>query len=167
MALDGQSGYNKMVMASVEADSKKKIDTLKASFNSTSNQVESLIHTYNSLSTNYNYTKELYEKLYKENEKNSKALKKIRGDIITSDRKTYYEQQSIDGLLTVYSWLRFAYIILLILFIVVVILKVRGWIVKILILLFFIFYPIFIEPLTLYIVKCLQFIINLILPKNV
>jgi hypothetical protein len=166
-ALEGQAGYNKMVLDKVTEDAKKVTTSLKTKFDATSKEVENLISVYNTLKSNFNNVNDLSQEYKLENAKMAKTLKKIRGDIITNDRKTYYEQQSIDGLSWWYNWFRIIYIVLVIGFIIVLLFKSYWWLYKIFIILVVLFYPVYIAPLVIYILKCIQNLGALILPKDV
>ena len=128
--------------------------------------VTELINTYGSLLTNYNYMNDLSIEYAAENIKMAKSLKKLRGDIITNDRKTYYEQQHIDKLASWYYYLKISYIVLAVIFILLVIFKQPGIIMKLLLIVYFVFYPIFITPMIFYIIEWFKKMYNL-LPKNV
>jgi hypothetical protein len=166
-ALEGQAGYNKMVLDKVTEDAKKVTTSFKTKFDATSKEVENLIGVYNTLKSNFNNVNDLSQEYEVENSKIAKTLKKIRGDIITNDRKTYYEQQSIDGLSWWYNWFRIIYIVLIIGFIIVLLFKSYWWLYKILIILVLLFYPVYIAPLVVYIFKWIQNLGMLILPKDV
>lgn len=166
-ALEGQAGYNKLVLDKVTADAKKVTTTLKTEFDSSSKEVDNLIGIYSTLKSNYNNVNNLSLEYENNNIKMGKILKKIRGDIITNDRKTYYEQQSIDGLTWWYNWFRIIYIVLVIGFIILLLFKSQWWLYKILIILVVIFYPVYISPIIMYILKCVQSIGSIILPKDV
>ena len=166
-ALEGQAGYNKIVLDKVTADAKKVTTSLKTEFEKSSKEVENLIGVYNTLKSNYNNVNNLSVEYAENNIEMAKILKKIRGDIITNDRKTYYEQQSVDGLSWWYNWFRIIYIVLVIGFIIVLLFKSQWWLYKVLIIVLVIFYPIYIAPLVMYILKCAQSVGSLILPKDV
>jgi len=166
-ALEGQAGYNKIVLEKVTEDAKKVTTSLKIKFDSSVKEIQKLVSVYNTLRSNYSNLYNLSGEYAEENMKMAKTLKKIRGDIITNDRKTYYEQQSIDGLLWWYSWFRIVYIVLVIGFIITLLFKSYWWLYKIIIILFFIFYPLYVAPLIVYILKCIKFGGSIILPKDV
>jgi hypothetical protein len=166
-ALEGQAAYNKMVLDKVTEDAKKVTSSLKTKFDTSSIEVGNLIGVYNTLKSNFDNVNDLSQEYAQENAKMAKTLKKIRGDIITNDRKTYYEQQSIDGLSWWYNWFRIIYIVLVIGFIILLLFKSHWWFYKILIILVVLFYPVYIAPLVVYILKCIQNLGTLILPKDV
>ena len=110
--------------------------------------------------------KELSITYAEENIHMANTLKKIRGDIVTNDRKTYYEQQHLTNLLKWYNIIRLIYIVILIAFVINIIMKMNGIIIKIAVILFFTFYPIFSTPLINYLIDKIKSLISL-LPKNV
>ena len=166
IAKDGTAAYNQMVLDTVTRNAAKVVNSLQENFDKEVEIVTELIDTYGSLLTNYNYMNDLSIEYAAENIKMAKSLKKIRGDIITNDRKTYYEQQHIDKLASWYYYLKISYIVLAAIFILLVIFKQPGIIMKLLLIVYFIFYPIFITPMIFYIIEWFKKIYHL-LPKNV
>lgn len=167
LALDGQAKYNQMVLDTATKDATTVVTSLQQKFDDTAKTTTNYIDIYDSLVTNHNYMNELSESYAEENHKMARILKKIRSDIITNDRKSYYEQQYIDGLESWYYWYRIIYIILIIIFIGLVIFKsTSNWIIKILLILFFIFYPLFITSVFVYFLKLVKYLIGFF-PKNV
>ena len=166
IAKDGTAAHNQMVLDTVTRNATKIVHSLQEKFDKEVVIVTELINTYGSLLTNYNYMNDLSIEYAAENIKMAKSLKKLRGDIITNDRKTYYEQQHIDKLASWYYYLKISYIVLAVIFILLVIFKQPGIIMKLLLIVYFIFYPIFITPMIFYIIEWLKKMYNL-LPKNV
>jgi hypothetical protein len=166
IARDGTAAHNQMVLDTVTRNAAKVVHSLQEKFDKEVAIVTELIDTYGSLLTNYHYMNDLSIEYAAENIKMAKSLKKIRGDIITNDRKTYYEQQHIDKLASWYYYLKISYIVLAAIFILLVIFKQPGIIMKLLLIVYFIFYPIFITPMIFYIIEWLKKMYNL-LPKNV
>uniref|UniRef100_A0A6C0BCD3 Uncharacterized protein n=1 Tax=viral metagenome TaxID=1070528 RepID=A0A6C0BCD3_9ZZZZ len=167
LALKGQSEYNKMILDDATKDADKLIKSLQEKFDEAGINTERQININDSLETNYHHMNDLYLQYSEENEKMDRTLKKVRDDIVTNDRKTYYEQQYIDSLESRYYWYRLLYIFLLLIIIGVVLFKYSGsWIKKLLIIICFILYPIFIVPIVIYLMKCIQYILGFF-PKNV
>jgi len=161
LALDGQAKYNQMVLDNATKDATTVITSLQEKFDDTAKTTTNYIDIYESLVTNHNYMNELSDSYAEENHKMARILKKIRGDIITNDRKSYYEQQYIDGLENWYYWYRIIYILLIIIFIGLVIFKSTStWIIKILLILFFVFYPLFITSVFVYFLKMFKYLIG-------
>ena len=167
LALKGQSEYNKMVLDDATKDADKLIKSLQEKFDESVINTERQINVNDSLATNYHHMNDLYLQYSRENEKMDRTLKKVRDDIVTNDRKTYYEQQYIDSLESRYYWYRLLYIFLVFIVIGIVLFKYSGsWIKKLLIIICFILYPIFIVPIVIYLMKCIQYILGFF-PKNV
>ena len=77
-----------------------------------------LYNTYSGLLINFNHVVELYVKLVKENNILGLEVKDKSEDVLTNDRKTYYEDQSINNLRFYYKIFLFLYIVVLIVFII-------------------------------------------------
>lgn len=70
------------------------VNNFKQEINSTTESLD----TYNSLSINFRHMIDLYLKYKRENMKLERELKEKTSDIITNDRKTYYEDQGTNTL---------------------------------------------------------------------
>jgi hypothetical protein len=156
----GPTDYNKMVLDKVTADANNVTSKLQSKFDANAQEVDNVITTYDTLKSNSDYIKQIIGEYSDENIKMAKELRRIRGDIITNDRKTYYEQQYVENLAWWYGWFRIVYIVLLIFFIIAVIFKVQGWIKKLLLIIIFIFYPMFISPVVSYLYNGAQHIMD-------
>jgi hypothetical protein len=74
------------------------------------------LNDYDNLNANYSNIEELHEKYREENGELFIDLKKTSSDVITNNRKTYYEDQSIETLKNIYYVLLVIYIIGIIVF---------------------------------------------------
>jgi hypothetical protein len=112
--VDGQSGYNEMI----ENELNKKADLFGEKFKENylleKEKIESQLQTYDGILINFRNIIELHEKYKKENIKLFKQLKNETNDILTNERKTYYEDQQNDYLDTYYNVLFVIYCIVLI-----------------------------------------------------
>ena len=111
---------------------------------------------------------DLYKKLKRENIILKKNIKTETSDALTSDRKTVYEEQGIEGLNFYYYILLFIYIILLIVFLIAMVtfpstVELKK---KINIFIGICLLP-FISPLILSLIISMAYSIYDILPKNV
>ena len=71
------------------------------------------------LTDTINYTKELYSVYLEKNQATQKNIKSHHADVLTNDRKTYYENQEIDNLkLYYYYFFMTIYVICIICFVV-------------------------------------------------
>ena len=145
-------------------------DQFSETFDEDSAKIETQIDTYNGVFLNFKNVFELYEKYKKENAKLFNQLKNETNDVLTNERKTYYEDQQIDNLKSFYFYiLLVVYIICVVCFGVFTLKYTTNWssfIQKIIILVFLIILP-FISTFVLG--KLINFIYEVynLLPKNV
>jgi hypothetical protein len=105
--VDGQSGYNEMI----ENELNKKADLFgekfKENYRLEKEKIESQLQTYDGILINFRNIVELHQKYKKENVKLFKQLKNETNDILTNERKTYYEDQQNDYLDIYYYYFLF------------------------------------------------------------
>ena len=70
----------------------------RATFNADATKIQTQIEKYNSLFLNYENIVDLYKKYKRENEELFIELKDDTNDILTNDRKTYYQDQEVNSL---------------------------------------------------------------------
>ena len=117
--LDGQNGYNKMMEEEYSTQSNKKATEFKHNYNKQINKIKSLLGTYRGILINFRNIVDLYTQYKEENLHLFKSLKTRTNDVLTNERKTYYEDQKIDGLKGYYYYILLGiYIIFLIGFII-------------------------------------------------
>jgi hypothetical protein len=115
----GQSGYNDLLDNQLQEKAQQIADQFTEHFETDSNAIKTQIDTYNGLLLNFKNVAELYLKYKKENVQLIKDLKDETNDVLTNERKTYYEDQKIDGLKSFYYYILLGiYIICLIGFII-------------------------------------------------
>jgi hypothetical protein len=86
-------------------------------FDNTATQVNTKIDTYNGLFINLENVYDLYSKYEKRNKQLLLDLKDETNDVLTNERKTYYEDQGIDSLkFYYYYFLLTIYIVCVIMF---------------------------------------------------
>jgi|688.fasta_scaffold546241_2 hypothetical protein len=95
---EGTPAYDEVIDNRLNEEAEKITDVFIENFNNSSQNISSQIETYNSLILNYKNVLELYLKYKVENIELAKQLKDETNDILTNDRKTYYEDQQIDSL---------------------------------------------------------------------
>ncbi len=114
----GESGYVDKIKTALEEEA----TTISNQFNShLDNKIQDskiLISTYDGLLLNYIHIIELYTKYKKENAMLEYKLKNTTSDILTNDRKSYYEEQGIDTLKFWYKIIFVLYAILVLAFII-------------------------------------------------
>jgi enamine deaminase RidA (YjgF/YER057c/UK114 family) len=96
--VSGQSGYDEMM--EVEYTEKAELITknFKESYSDEIAKIKSQLDTYNSLLVNSRNVADLYTQYKKENIQLFEQLKNETNDVLTNERKTYYEDQEIDTL---------------------------------------------------------------------
>ncbi len=125
------------------------------------------VNTYDGLLINLNNIYEYYERYLKENIELENKLKTMKSDIVTNDRKTYYEEQGIESLKQYYVLIFIFYIVVIVSFIICCFaiptdLSIK---IKIFILILLIIYPFISSWLLTQIIHLYHKIIEL-LPKN-
>ena len=116
---EGPSGYNDLLDNQLQEKAQGIADTFTEYFDSDSKEVTTQIDTYEGLLLNFKNVAELYLKYKTENVQLIKDLKDETNDVLTNERKTYYEDQKIDGLKSFYYYILLGiYIICLIGFII-------------------------------------------------
>ena len=139
----GESVYNDLQDKELYDKATLITDTFKTNFDDESAKIQTQINSYESLYVNYDNVQELYLKYEKENADLFKELKKTSNDVLTNERKTYYEDQGISSLNTYYSILISIYIFVLVVFLLSIFLVKTNisFMVRIFILFLMIIYP--------------------------
>lgn len=166
---DGESAYNDLLDNQLNEKAQLIGDKFAENFNKDSIRIETQIDTYDGLLLNYKNIVELYLKYKKENSELTKDIKNTTSDVLTNERKTFYENQKIDVLKGFYFYILLGvYIILLIYFIFITLGRPFpiSWISKIVSIIGFIVLP-FLSTLILSIIIYLFYSAYELLPKNV
>ena len=116
----GSAGYDDYRETELREKANLITSAFESGFEDDIRRVTSEIETYDGLLINFRNVFDLYVKYKRENEELEKEIKQTRSDILTNDRKTYYEEQGIDNLKFYYSIFRIVYIVSVILFAVLV-----------------------------------------------
>jgi len=110
----GDTAYNEYQENELQQKAKLIVTTFKTNFSDGIEKSKENYNTYSGLLLNFAHIVELYKKLVKENTILSLQLKNKTSDVLTNDRKTYYEDQSIDNLSFYHTIIMVIYIIFLI-----------------------------------------------------
>jgi hypothetical protein len=117
----GEPGYTDYL----EKQLTSKGDTIASTFNqnfiNNSDIIKNNINTFKSLFINVSNVRDLYNKYKNENDKLEDDLINQSHDILTNDRKTYYEDQGINNLNTYYYFLIVIYFIIVTIFLLAII----------------------------------------------
>lgn len=113
--VDGENGYNQMLEEEESSKADKISEKLTEEIDKITNNINSSLQTYDGLLINFRNVFDLFRQYKKENIFLEKKFKEQSNDVLTNNRKTYYEDQNITSLNSIY------YYILLIIYIIVVI----------------------------------------------
>lgn len=112
----GESGYNKFLDKQLEEKADTVAKNYQTKFNDDVEIIKQKNKIYDGLVINYNNLIDLYKKYKIENDKMIYVLKNKSSDILTNDRKTYYEDQGITTLKTYYFMFLCFYIFIVVVF---------------------------------------------------
>jgi len=164
----GGAAYDKLIFERLKIEAEKKANKTNVSFNKNITLATESNDTLGSLTKNYFHVLELYETYVEENAILGERIRSYGADLVTNDRKTFYEVQNYDILSSWFKIWRWIYFILLIVFTLGIFLTKSSYsyFAKISLLILFIIYPYTINYVVLYL---LQMFVNIqsLLPKNV
>ena len=144
------------------------VDQFKEVADEKSGEITTQISSYNSLLINYSNIVDLYKTYLEENLELTKQLMDNSNDVVTNERKTYYEDQGSDNLSFIYFYILIPiYIIVVICFAVLSLAypSQTNIKVKIVMILFFIILPFISSKILSFVISIIYYIYNL-LPKN-
>jgi hypothetical protein len=164
----GAAAYNTMLNKKLEETANKKSNDILASFNKNVKAATELNDTLSSLTSNYEHISELYKNYVEENDGLKNKIRSHGTDLVTSDRKTYYEVQNYDILKSWYTIWRWLYFILLVVFAIGMFLSKSTYsnVAKLSLFAAFALYPYFINYIVFYLLRGMVRLHSL-LPKNV
>lgn len=165
----GTSAYNDLLDNQLQENAQQISDKFIDYFKADSQEIETQIETYHGLLLNFKNVAELYLKYKTENIQLVKNLKEQTNDVLTNERKTYYQDQKIHGLKEFYYYILLViYIICLIGFIVFSIIypSQTNWKVKLATFIGFILLP-FLSTFILGNIINIIYKLYYMLPKNV
>lgn len=101
----GSSGYSQFQTNKYSENSTKVVNAFKTNFENQVQQIQNKITTYSGLLKNYNNVYELYARHADENKELKNGLNNSHSEVNTNDRKTYYENQEIERLDSIYKYI--------------------------------------------------------------
>jgi hypothetical protein len=164
----GETGYNNML----EQELKKKADGIATNmtnlFNKQIQEARTLNSYLNNDIINSKNTIELYKTYLLKNKKTETEIKNSHGDILTNDRKSYYEIQENDNLKGWYNIFITSYFIIALVYFgrFILLNNNLSYIIKIIIVILLIIFPYIIDPITVFIFSLISKLVS-ILPKDV
>ncbi len=166
---EGESAWNELYEQQLQEEAQKKADEFKEKQEEIKTNIQRQLDSYGGVLLNYKNIADLYLKYKEENVQLVKELKQTSNDVLTNERKTYYQDQQSDVLKFYYY-----YIILLIYIICVVFFGVisfiypsqTNWKIRVAIFILFVCLP-FIATRLLGLFIYIVYEIYYMLPKNV
>jgi len=113
---EGEPAYNEYMLNQLENKAKVIADKFKTEFSNKYKITESDINGYAGILINLTNLYDLSQKYKSENKELEKKLKSMSSDTITNDRKTYYEDQGVNIVLSWYTVILIIYAIGVIIF---------------------------------------------------
>jgi hypothetical protein len=165
---EGRPYYDNMKEDELKIKADKISEMLEENFNSEVSSANTMNIYLNTALINSENTKELLKEYLEKNQILKLKLRERHGDILTNDRKTYYETEALDTLNSWYRLFWYIYYIVVLILILAFIFSPNEFtlIKKIIIIVLFIFYPYYITYINNWIYSIYLWIIGTI-PKNV
>ena len=166
---NGESYYNDMLEEELKQKAEIIGDNITEKFNEEVNNAKIMNTYYNSDCINSSHTEELHDEYVKKVKHLEKEIKVSYGDILTNDRKTYYETEALDGLKNWYTFFWYCYYLIAFIFILLTFFSPNDMsiIKKIVFTIFIIIYPYLTYPVLHYIYNSSMRIYYILFPKNV
>lgn len=165
----GESAYNDFLENKLHKKAEIITDKYKENFDKESSKIKSQILSYLSLILNFKNVFDLFKQYKKENMILFEELKDETNDVLTNERKTYYEDQNISRLDFIYYYIFISiYVIFVLCFGAFSLIYPTSisWKIKLLLFIIFIFLP-FISSWILAIIIIFAYKIYNFIPKNV
>ena len=165
----GESGYSDYMTTRYSVQASQIGDKITTSFEKTVTESTKLSDLYETVYTNYDYLEDLYNNYTTVNTALKTDINNATGDVVTSDRKTYYESQNYNYLKNWYTVYKFVYIVIIIIFIIFLFVRKSeySFVSRVFILILFILYPIYITQSVFWIWNNVILRIWELLPSNI
>jgi len=167
--VDGESGYNEMIEEELNKQADLFVTIFKENYELEKSKINSQLETYNGLLINFKNIVDLYKNYKTENIKLFEELKEGTNDILTNERKTYYEDQNNDYLnIYYYYFFLIVYYIIVICFCVFSLIypSTTNWKIRVFLGLIFVMLPLISTWILGKIIQLIYWLFDL-LPKNV
>jgi hypothetical protein len=165
---EGRPYYDNMQEAELKEKAEKIGELLTENFLEEVSSAKTMNAYYNTALINSGYTSQLFDELIKKNEELEKDLKNQHGDILTNDRKTYYETGALDSLKSWYKlwWYLYYILVLVVLLSMLFVQSKYSFLIKSILFVLLLFYPYYINYIMQMIHSLYTNVYNSI-PKNV
>jgi hypothetical protein len=164
----GVSGYDNVIESDLTNKAEKIAELMQFEFDENVKKAETLTDNYETLDSQHEYMKDLKKKYIEENAKLALEIKDIFTDIVTNDRKTYYQDQNMTREYGWYNLYSVIYIFFMFVFLICIFLadSIYSFKIKIGVFILLAIYPWIIIPILIKILGLFQHIVRL-LPKNI
>jgi hypothetical protein len=112
----GQNAYNEYLDNELQNQAVKITKNFESNFNNSVSILDTNIANYSRLLINFNNIVDLYKKYKSENAVMKQKLKTLSSDLITNDRKSFYEDEAIERIKMYYYFLLLIYIFIVVVF---------------------------------------------------
>jgi hypothetical protein len=165
---EGENYYNNMLEDELKKKAEQLSINISENFNEEISSAKTMNEFYNTSVINSNYTQELLNQYTEKNADLKLKLRDNHGDILTNDRKTYYESNALERLRLWYTFWWYIYYLLVIVFLLAIFLSPSNFsiIVKLIVLVILVFYPYYVDYVSTMITNFLKNMYNS-LPKSV
>jgi hypothetical protein len=103
--VSGEDGYDAFNEQQLNEKADEKIRGYKEKYDEMAKKITTQINTYEGIFINFENVKDLYLKYKKENDMLMKQVKNTTNDVLTSERKTFYQDQQVDVLKFYYYYI--------------------------------------------------------------
>lgn len=167
-ASKGYAYYSEFLKNQLQGKADIMGNTLKTNFDKNIQLTANFSQTYDSLSMNYKHILELFNGYVKSNESLKGEINSVQKDIVTNDRKTYYEYEHFNSMKNWYYLFKWIYILLVFVFILGIffVRNTYSFSYKIFLVVLFLLYPFVIDFLVIYFIQLCHQIYSL-LPTNI
>lgn len=164
----GEAAYNNYIINKLTVEAEKNAQSFSTDFNRAAESTKTFINTYYGITQNVDHLQEYYNALLKENKVMTLQLKNKFSDVVTNDRRTFYEDQKIESLYFYYEIMIFIYFIACVSFAISSVLRpsIIGRKTQFIMLIFFLIYPFVCTRFFLFLGTIYDNVVSL-LPKNV
>jgi hypothetical protein len=165
---EGDASYNSVIKQELLADANNMTAQMEETFSKAIRNAYEELGIYETLHDNYFNLSDLLKKYVVDNDKLRSKLETEKDDTITNDRKTFYENQHYNVVLTRFGILRWVYGVVYVIFFFIIFLKENEFTIqtKVMIVLLFLVYPFVITHLVLFVFKKMKELYDL-LPSNI
>jgi len=101
----GGAAYNELYEKQLKEKADKAIEQYKEKYDEITEKIKKQIETYKGIFINFRNVADLYSKYKKENAELVKSLKNTTSDVLTNERKTFYQDQQVDVLKFYYYYI--------------------------------------------------------------